>query len=129
MLKIYLARITYKIQNKDEVINLISYSNYVIREEQDAVSATREISAYADNISKLYEGCCYVNKKKKGKFSMFLGMDLTVRLKEWKCPDAKLVISVSYQETKCSMNQLFKLDSNDVIAYLKQEGIIISTSS
>lgn len=129
MLKIYLMKITYEIQNKDKIINLKSYSNYMIEEEQDAVSTTGEFSAYANNISKLYDGYCYVDKKKKGNLAMFLGCDRSIYLKEWKYPDAKLVKSISYQEAKCSMKQLFELNSNDVIAYLKQEGMVLPTPS
>lgn len=129
MLKIYLATISYKIKKKDEVIDLNSYSNYTIKEEQNAVHTTKEFSAYADNISELYNGSCYVDKKKRGRFAVFVSWDYDVYLKEWKCPDAKLIMSTSYQETQCSMQQLFKLEANQVIAYLKQEGIILSIPS
>ena len=129
MLKIYLMKITYKIQNKDEVTNLKSYSNFTLEEESAAVPTTKEYSVYADNIYKLYLGYYNTYAKKKGKLTVLVGNSDTVYLKEWKCPDAKLIISISYEETECSMERLFRMDSDKVIAYLKQEGIILPTPS
>ena len=44
-------------------------------------------------------------------------------VRQWKEPDAKLVLHCSYDEVWCSMKRLMDLPCDEVIAYLKQEGM------
>ena len=69
-----------------------------------------------ENLMDIYE-------KKKGRRVLYVSWPSDVWINEWSEPDAKLIIHCSYKEASCSMQQLMKLDANDVIAYLKQEGL------
>ena len=62
-------------------------------------------------------------KRKKGRKALYMSWPSDVWLNEWSEPDAKLIVHRSYKERSCSIQELMKLDVNDVIAYLKQEGL------
>jgi hypothetical protein len=123
MLKIYLRTIKYEIHNEDRVVKLNTNSEYVIRDEEIAVSKTIELGAYTSQAQNAYVYDCDIDQKKKGKRAYYGGWPTEVYLREWKAPNAKLVMHVTYEEDPCSMSYLMKLPANDVIAYLKQEGL------
>jgi hypothetical protein len=123
MLKIYFTTITYELVAGDKKESLDSYQYYTIEEEQDAVSTTREFSAYSEEAAKVYLNGCDIYEKKKGRRAVYRGWPSDIWVSEWLEPDAKLIVCCSYKEKSCSMHELMKLDANDVIAYLKQEGL------
>ena len=123
MLKIYFTTITYELKAGDQREPLDSYQYFTIKEEQDAVSTTKEFSAYSMEAAKAYLNGCDIYEKKKGRKAVYRGWPSDIWLSEWLEPDAKLIVHRSYKEKSCSMQQLMKLDANDVIAYLKQEGL------
>lgn len=123
MLKIYLRTLKYKIHNDGKIVKLNSHSHYVVRDEEVAVSKTVELGAYTDKAHKAYVYTSDVKQKKKGKQAYYCGWPCDVCLKEWKAPDAKLILHVTYEENDCSMKELITLPASDVIAYLKQEGM------
>lgn len=123
MLKIYLCTIKYEIHNENKVKELATDSDYVIINEDEAVPETIELGAYTVEAQKKYVYASDLRKKKKGMFAYFYGWPYEIYLREWDAPNAKLVIHLSYEEAWCSMKRLMELPANDVIAYLKQEGM------
>ena len=129
MLKIYLCTAEYYLHNVDQTIYLISDSNYVIRNEADAVTKIKEWSAYTEEAKKAYKYSCRLHQTKKGIKAMYWNWDGGVSAKEWIAPNAKLVANITYEEAACSMKRLMELPAPDVIAYLKQEGLNLSIPS
>ena len=123
MLKIYRATITYELETVKQRNLLDSHSYFIIKEEKDAVVTTKEFSAYSEEAAKAYLPGCDIYEKKKGRRALYMSWPSDVWINEWSEPDAKLIVRRSYKEQPCSMQQLMKLDANDVIAYLKQEGL------
>lgn len=123
MLKIYLRTIKYEIHNDGKTVKLNTNSCYVIRDEDVAVPKTIELGAYTNEAHRAYVYTSDLKQKKKGKLAYYYGWPCEICLKEWKAPDAKLVMHVTYEEDDCSMRELMTLPANDVIAYLKQEGM------
>lgn len=128
MLKIYLRTIKYEIHNEDQVAHLFSDSHYVIRDEEIATTKTLDWDAYTTEAENAYAGECCIKQKKKGKTALYYAWD-SVYLKQWKMPNAKLVMHVTYKEDDCSMKRLMTLPVTDVIAYLKQEGMNLTDPS
>ena len=129
MLKIYLRTIKYEIHNDGKTVKLNDNCCYVIRDEEVAVSKTIELGAYTDEAHRVYVYSSDVKQKKKGKQAYYCGWPCEVYLKEWEAPDAKLVLNVTYKKDDCSMKELMTLPASDVVAYLKQEGLTLSTPS
>ena len=123
MLKIYERTISYEIHNEDKFIDLYSNSHYVIRDEEIAYDKTLEFDAYGTEAKNAYTGYCCIKPKKKGKVAYYESWYNYAHLKQWKHPDAKLIMHVTYKEDSCSMKALMDLPTTDVIAYLKQEGM------
>ena len=123
MLKIYRATIVYEVvvSTKNEMLDTHSY--YIIKDEKDAITHTEEYSAYSVEAATLYTNGCDIYEKKKGRKAIYRSWPGDVWLNEWNEPDAKLLMRVSYKQVECSMRELMDLSANDVIAYLKQEGI------
>lgn len=127
MLKIYLKTIKHIIQDKDEEYTAYYKSRYVIEEEDGVRSSTSELSIYDDNIENV--GYWYVATKKKQGFKVVVDTeDGLLTFKQWKDPDVKLIKTINYKEQSCSMNHLFDLPADKVIAYLKQEGVNLLVS-
>jgi len=129
MLKIYHWRIKYEIHNENKKVKIATDSGYAIENECDAINKTVELGAYTSEAHKAYAYSSELKQKKKGRTAYFYGWPTEVYLREWKAPDAKLVLYITYEETDCSLTELMKLPSSDVIAYLKQEGICLVTPS
>ena len=123
MLKIYLMRLRYELHGKDKIINLSTSSNYVIRDEVNAIDDTIAISAYTKEAVDMYNYEAKLHQTKKGMRASYWTWNSMVYAKQWMEPDAKLVVHVAYTETSCSMRKLMELPAIDVIAYLKQECI------
>lgn len=123
MLKIYLRTIKYEIHNEDRIAKLNTYSCYAIRDEEIAFSKTIELGAYTDEAQRAYAYSSDLTQKKKGKLAYYCGWPSSVYLRQWKAPDAKLVMHLTYEEDDCSVKELMTLPAPDVIAYLKQEGM------
>ena len=121
MLKIYRATITYELETTKQRNLLDSHSYFIIKEEKDAVSTYQEFSAYSEEAAKVYLNGCDIYEKKKGRRALYMSWPSDVWINEWSEPDAKLIVHHSYEEKSCSMQQLMKLDADDVIAYLKQK--------
>ena len=129
MLKIYLRSIEYELHDKKKVVDIGSSSNYVIKDESDAVSKTTELGAYTDEAIKTYRWASGVEQKKKGRVAYYGILFDEIYLREWKSPDAKLVMYTTYEEALCSVRELMQLPVPDVIAYLKQEGLSLIVPS
>lgn len=123
MLKIYLCTVEYELHNKDRVIRLSTWSDYVIRDEESASPKTKEFGACTEEARQTYCHTCELTQTKKGVKAYYWTWDRSVYVKDWIAPDAKLVAHFSYEEKPCSMERLMKLPAPDVIAYLKQEGL------
>jgi hypothetical protein len=123
MLKIYRATITYELETTKQKNLLDSHSYFIIKEEKDVISTYQEFSAYSEEAAKVYLNGCDIYEKKKGRRAVYRGWPSDIWVSEWLEPDAKLIVHISYKEKSCSMHELMKLDVNDVIAYLKQEGL------
>ena len=122
MLKIYRKTIKHEIHSNGVEYKVDYHSCYVIIEEAEAQSHTREYSLYDDKLQNtLYFLGGYVGKR--GRVVHVYSDDGFYRFKQWKEPDAKLIEYVTYVEYACSMNQLCRLPADKVIAYLKQEGL------
>lgn len=124
MFKIYLKTIKYQI--KDAEID--HHTFFVIEDEEKVKAWQKEINIYSDELPKAYHNV-YITQKKKGKKVTFDPYWNSITYKEWKEPDVKLIISISYEESMCSMKQLLKLDADKVISYLKQEEINFTVNS
>lgn len=129
MLKIYLRSTEYELHDKNKVIDIGSSCNHVIKEEAEAVSKTTELGAYTDEAMKTYRWASGVAQKKRGRVACYGIFFDEVYLREWKSPDAKLVVHDTYEETTCSVRDLMFLPAPDVIAYLKQEGLSLTIPS
>lgn len=129
MLKIYKRTIEYELHNEGCVKELNRDTEYVIRDEKNATPKTIEFGAYTDKAHEAYIFSSELKQKKKGKLSYFYGWPSEFYLREWKAPNAKLVMHISYKESSCSMKYLMTLPATDVIAYLKQEGLGLVTPS
>lgn len=123
MLKIYLCTVEYELHKGGSVIHLSTWSDYVIRDEENAYSKTKEFGAYTEEAQQAYCHTCELTQTKKGIKAYYWTWDRSIYAEEWIAPDAKLVAHASYKETSCSMERLMKLPAPDVIAYLKQEGL------
>lgn len=123
MLKIYLRTLKYEIHNEDKVVELNTHSHYVIRNENDAVPEVIEFGAYTDEAHAKYIYDSYVKQTRNGKRSYFYGWPREVYLREWDAPNAKLVIHIAHKDKSCTMKELMDLPADEVIAYLKQEGM------
>ena len=122
MLKIY-RKITNQIINHGSITYGVDYSSrYVIEEEENAKSYTREYNIYSDNINSVSCSCCYYEGKRGAVVTVY-GDDCFLKFKSWKEPDVKLIEIVEYVEQSCSMKNLCYLPADKVIAYLKQEGL------
>ena len=124
MLKIYLRCDKYKLQNSDKVIPLSTRHNLCIVDESDAVDHVKEFDAYAAEAFKTYNDDVEFKKTRKGMKAIYWTYDGPVYAKQWMTPNTKLVVHSSYEEHLCSMKRLMDLPTVDVIAYLKQEGMI-----
>jgi hypothetical protein len=123
MLKIYLRTTQYELHTGKDPIDLITSRDYVIRDESFAVDKTFVLDAYTDKAQYNYDFICEMHQTKKGVKAKYWHDGYHTCVKQWKEPDAKLVMRCSYKEAWCSMKRLMDLPTNDVIAYLKQEGI------
>lgn len=115
MLKIYLRTIKYEIHNEDKTVKLNTDVCYVIRGEEIAVPKTIELGAYTDEAHRVYVYSSDLSQKKKGKKACYYGWPCEVYLKEWKAPNAKLVLHVTYEEDDCSMKELMTLPATELL--------------
>ncbi len=129
MLKIYWRTDKYELSDGKRIIRLKTVSNRVIRDEADAISSTVEFGAYTEAAEIAYFPDCELIQKRKGIKANYWHHDSCVVAKEWLVPDVKLIKHRSYRETYCSMKELMSLETTDVIAYLKQEGLNLTTPS
>ncbi len=129
MLKIYLRTTQYQLHTGKYTIDLITSRDYVIRDESFAVDKTFELGAYTSQAQSNYDFICDMNHTKKGVKAKYWHDGYYTCVKQWKEPDAKLVMHCSYEEAWCSMKRLMDLPASDVIAYLKQEGIGLTIPS
>lgn len=123
MLKIYLRTTEYELCTKNCTIDLIISHDYVIRDESFATDKTFELDAYTDKAQLNYDFICEMRQTKKGVKAKYWHDGYYTCIRQWKEPEAKLVLHCSYDEAWCSMRRLMELPAPDVIAYLKQEGI------
>lgn len=130
MLKIYLCTVEYSLKNGDQEEYLSTNTNFVIRDESEAVEQTKEWGAYTVEARSAYNHICEWKQTKKGiKTIYWFSRDDSVCVKEWLAPNAKLVANISYKESSCTAGHLLKLPAADVIAYLKQEGLGLTIPS
>ena len=129
MLKIYRCRNEFKLFDGKRTIKLKTSSHTVIKDEAAAVDCVTEIGAYTNDAEKAYFPDCYLHQKRKGIQAEYWHYDGCVVAKEWLSPNVKLIRHSTYTEYSCSMTDLMKLPAQDVIAYLKQEGIGLVTPS
>ena len=129
MLKIYLCTVKYHLQDKDKDIYLSTDTRYIIRDEADAVTKTKEWSAYTKEARSAYNHTCEWKETKRGIKTYYWTWDGPFCVKQWIAPEAKLVAHITYEETSCSMRHLMELPAPDVIAYLKQEGLNLAMPS
>lgn len=129
MLKIYLRTTQYELYTGKYTIDLITSRDYVIRDESFAVDKTFELGAYTSKAQFNYDFICEMRQTKKGVKAKYWHDGYYTCVKQWKEPDAKLVLHCSYEEAWCSMKHLMDLPADDVIAYLKQEGIGLTITS
>lgn len=123
MLKIYMRTTKYELLTKKRTIDLITSRDYVIRDESFATDKTFELDAYTEKAQHNYDFICEMRQTKKGIKANYWHDGYYTCVKQWKDPDAKLILHCSYEETSCSMRRLMELPADDVIAYLKQESI------
>lgn len=123
MLKIYLRTTKYELHTEKHSIDLITSHDYVIRDESFATDKTFELDAYSDKAQHNYDFICEMRQTKKGVKANYWHDGYYTCVKQWKEPEAKLILHCSYDEASCSMKRLMNLPAPDVIAYIKQEGI------
>lgn len=123
MLKIYLRTTQYELHTEKYAVDLITSRHYVIRDESFAVDKTIELGAYTDKAWHNYDFICETRQTKKGVKAIYWHDGGYTCVKQWKEPEAKLILHCSYEEASCSMKRLMELPADEVIAYLKQEGI------
>lgn len=129
MLKIYLRTTEYELITQKHSTKLITSHDYVIRDESFATDKTIEFGAYTRDAQKNYDFICEMRKTKKGVKAIYWYDGYFTRVKQWKDPDATLLLHCSYEEVWCSMQRLMQLPAPDVIAYLKQEGLNLAIPS
>ena len=123
MLKIYLRTTEYELHMSKHIIKLITSRDYVIRDESFAVDKTFELGAYTDRAKTNYDFICDMRRTKKGIKATYWADGGYTCVRQWKEPEAKLILHCSYEPYSCSMKRLMELPAPDVIAYLKQEGL------
>lgn len=128
MLKIYLKTIIHEVHSGDTGYKIYHRSFYDIEEESIAQTRTRQCSVYHNEINQISHHIDLFDTK-RGRIAYVYGSDSFLKYKQWKDPNAKLIESVSYQERSCSMQELFRMNTDKVIAYLKQEGMNIAMPS
>lgn len=122
MLKIYLKKVDRIINDGPMTYGVDMIHKYVIADEANAKSYSREYNIYSDGINSISHNCCYYETK-RGPVVTVYGRDCFLKFKSWKHPGLKLIEIVEYVERPCSMKELMRLPAPDVIAYLAQEGI------
>ena len=127
MLKIYRKTIINEIHSNGVEYDISHDSFYTIEDEDYAKSYVREYKLYGDEIQNAYSALDIFDKK-RGRVVYVYGDDCLLRFKQWKEPNAKLVQYIHYKEHSCSMNELFRLPADKVIAYLKQEDVNLPVS-
>lgn len=128
MLKIYLKTIHHEIHSDGVEYKVKCRSFYTIEDDSVAQPHTRECSLYHDELYQIASYCDHFDRK-RGRAVLVCGDDDFLTFKQWKEPNAKLIERVSYREHSCSMNELFRLPADKVIAYLKQEGVNFSLTN
>ena len=129
MLKIYLSETEYALNYGDKIYCLRSRYGLCIKDESEAVDDIQEFGAYTKEAFDAYPSIVEYKECRKGMKAIYWTYDGPVYTKQWVAPNAKLVMSSSYEETSCSMKQLMDLPSDKVIAYLKQEGLNLTMNS
>jgi hypothetical protein len=129
MLKIYRRTSKYELCDETRSFNLRTFSRLVIMDEVDAISETAEFGAYTEEAEWAYFPDVELQKKRKGIKAIYYTPSHTVFARQWAAPNAKLIRHRSYKEEKCSLRDLMELDADKVIAYLKQEGLNLTTPS
>lgn len=128
MLKIYRKTVIHEIHNHEEKCTIAHSSFYTIEDEDNIQPIMKEYSLYSDEAK---DACfdLYVDDSKRGRVARAYAMLGCYKFEQWKKPDAKLIKYVHYKEQSCSMKELWNLNANKVIAYLKQEGINLSLTN
>ena len=126
MLKIYTRHNQYELCGGTRSIELSSLNKLCIMEESEAVDKTTEYDAYTMDAVRAYDLNATLKQKAKGTKALYWTYEGIVYAKQWKVPDAKLIVHSTYEESWCSLKRLMDLPASDVIAYLKQEGISLS---
>ena len=129
MLKIYRWTNKYELCNDKYHKQLSTLTGLCIKDESDAVDTILEYDAYTKAASRAYCKNAELKQKRKGIKAIYWTYDGAVYAKQWLAPNAKLIVHCSYEEDSCSMSRLMELNAPDVIAYLKQEGLILSVPS
>jgi hypothetical protein len=123
MLKIYRHTIAYYIEQNSQRTLVTELSGFALKEESEAVNFRRECSAYSDEAQSVYPYHIDLFDCWRGKEACYHNWPIKVVCKEWKCPDAKLIISITYKESTCSMRELLEMDADKVMAYFKQNNL------
>lgn len=129
MLKIYLRTVEYYVNNEDKVEYLTTRSDYVIRDEADAVEHIDEFGVYTEQAKRIYGSNCSSKKTKKGMKVVYDTWGSRISVREWSAPNAKLVLRYTFKEDTCSMKYLMTLPAPDVAAYLRQECLNLTITS
>jgi hypothetical protein len=89
-------------------------------DESEATDDIWECSVYSDEVQANYAEAheCW-----RGRYVYFYNWPVKIVCKEWKCPDAKLIVSITYKESTCSMRELLEMDADKVMAYFKQNNL------
>lgn len=127
MLKIYLKTVINEIHSDGVEYDISRTSFYTIEDENCAKSSIIEYKLYSDEIQNVY-GALDVFDNKRGRIVYVYGDDCLLKFKQWKEPNAKLIEYINYKEQPCSMDRLFHMSADKVIAYLKQEGVSLMVS-
>ena len=127
MLKIYRKTIINEIHRDDTRFSVSHDSFYTIEDEDYTQASIREYNLYSDEIQNVYIAPDIYDKK-RGRVVYVYSDDGLLKFKQWKAPNVKLLQYIYYKEQSCSMNELFRLNADKVIAYLKQEGINLMIS-
>lgn len=128
MLKIYLKTIIQEVHSGNTGYEIYHRSFYDIEEESLAKTHTRQCSVYHDEINRI---SCHVDlfDTRRGRIAYVIGDGSYLKFKQWKEPNVVLVERISYKEHVCSMQELFRINADKVIAYLNQEGMNITMPS
>lgn len=128
MLKIYYKRTLYFIRDGDMIYDVDFRGRHVIEDEEVAKNYDREYNIYSDNINSICN-CCGYYEGKRGAVVTVYGHDCFLKFKSWKHPNVKLIEVVEYADCVCSMRELSYLPADQVIAYLKQEGLNLTLTN